>query len=121
MTRKKELSIDLVESVRDNVIFDDNSKISVQDKGNVLIKLKHGNHDFILNVYYVPNLHRNLLSLSQLLQKNCNVDMKNHYLTLWDTHHNLITYVKISYGRILFFHFQHDILKCFSSIIHGNS
>ena len=67
MTRKKELSIDLVESVRDNVIFDDNSKISVQDKGNVLIKLKHGNHDFILNVYYVPNLHRNLLSLSQIL------------------------------------------------------
>ena len=49
-----------------DIIFGDSSKIQIKGKGIVLIHLKNGGHKIILDVYYVPKLRSNILSLRQL-------------------------------------------------------
>jgi len=51
--------VDLDESVSGNVSFGDNFKTPVKGKGKILICLKDGRHEFISNVYYIPNMKNN--------------------------------------------------------------
>ena len=69
MCGKRSMFVDLDESVSGNVSFGDESKIPVKGKGKILIRMKDGKHEFISNVYYVPNMKNNILSLGQLLEK----------------------------------------------------
>ncbi|XP_028102218.1 uncharacterized protein LOC114301468 [Camellia sinensis] len=54
MCGKRELFIELDDTVQAQVSFGDSSKTPVKGRGNILIKLKNGDHDYISNVYYVP-------------------------------------------------------------------
>ena len=63
MCGRKNMFVELNESVSENVSFGDDSKIPVKGKGNILIRLRDGRHQFISNVYYVPNMKNNILSL----------------------------------------------------------
>ena len=69
--------VELNESVSGNVSFGDDSTIAVKGRSNILIRLKDGRHQFISNVYYVPNMKSNILSLGQLLEKGYDIHMKN--------------------------------------------
>ena len=75
----KNMFVDLAKS--DHVTFEDVSKISVKRKDKILIRLKNGRHQFILNVYFMPNMKNNILSLSQLLEKVYDIHMKNQSLS----------------------------------------
>ena len=57
---------------RGNVSFGDTSKVQIQGKCVILIFVKNGNHKLVTNVYYVPKLKSNILSLGNLLR----TDMK---------------------------------------------
>ena len=63
MCGRKDMFVELNESISRNVSFGDDSIIAVKGKGNILIRLKDGRHQFISNVYYVPNMKSNILSL----------------------------------------------------------
>lgn len=60
---KKKHVGDLDESISGNGSFGDDFKILVKDKGKIPMRLKDGRRDFILNVYYVPNMKNNITSL----------------------------------------------------------
>ena len=60
---------DLDESFRSSVKFGDNSKISVIGKGKVTIQTKGNSTHTIANVFFVPDLKTNLLSVGQLQEK----------------------------------------------------
>ncbi|KAA8541348.1 hypothetical protein F0562_025333 [Nyssa sinensis] len=53
MCGRKELFVDLNETIQGQVSFSNSSKTLVKAKGNIMIKNKSGDYDFISNVYYV--------------------------------------------------------------------
>ncbi|XP_028061494.1 uncharacterized protein LOC114264962 [Camellia sinensis] len=76
MCGKRELFIEFDETVQAQVSFGDSSKTPVKGRGNILIKLKNGDHDYISNVYYVPAMKNNILSMGQLPKKGYDISMK---------------------------------------------
>jgi len=55
--------VELDESGSENVSFGDESKVPVKGKGKILIRLKNKSHQFIFNVYCIPKMKDNILSL----------------------------------------------------------
>ncbi|XP_061336666.1 uncharacterized protein LOC133283767 [Gastrolobium bilobum] len=108
---KRNMFVKLDESVNGNISFEDESKTPVKGKCKILIRLKDGRHEFISNVYYVPNMKNNILSLGQLLQKGFDVHLRNNTLSLRDNQNNLIAKVPMSRNRMFLLNIQQDIAK----------
>ncbi|XP_028066576.1 uncharacterized protein LOC114269456 [Camellia sinensis] len=114
---KRELFIELDEIGQAQVSFGDSSKTPMKGRGNMLSKLKNGDHNYISNVYYVPAMKNNILSIGQLLEKGYDISMKDCHLTIKDSHGNLIARVRMSKNRMFALNIQHDAAKCLSAII----
>ncbi|KAL5736681.1 hypothetical protein ACOSQ2_031469 [Xanthoceras sorbifolium] len=63
MCGEKSAFSELNESFRNTVKFGDNSTVSIMGKGNVLIRIKTNSVQIISNVFFVPDLKMNLLSI----------------------------------------------------------
>ena len=73
MCRKKELFMELVEGVHRSVSLEDSSKLSVEGKGKIKIYQKDDKPEYIFDVYYIPNMSSNILSINQLFRKGYKV------------------------------------------------
>eukprot|EP00257_Ricinus_communis_P022247 XP_015581921.1 uncharacterized protein LOC107262187 [Ricinus communis] len=90
MTVKKNLFVTIDESYNDSISFADDKKIVYEGKGDILIQAKNGSHQFITDVYYVPKMKVNVLSLCQLLEKQFKIYLKNGALVMKDNKGNMI-------------------------------
>ncbi|PON51061.1 hypothetical protein PanWU01x14_219190 [Parasponia andersonii] len=100
MCGKRDVFIELDESMTGNVSFRDNSKATIKSKDKILIHLRNGEHQFIPNIYYVPNIKSNILSLGQLLEKGYDIHMKENSLSLKDNRNKLITKAPMTRNRM---------------------
>ena len=100
MCGHRELFSDLDETIQGLVTFGDTSKVSFKGKGNIPIKLKNGDHSHIANVYYVPAIKQNLISIGQLMERGYTLYSKNCHLTIRDYNGRLMAYVKMSKNRM---------------------
>ena len=112
MCGERRMFVELNQMVKGNVSFGDESKIPVEGKGKILIRLKNGGHQFISNVYFVPNMKNNILSLGQLLEKGYDIHLKENNLFLRDDKSNLIAKVPMTKNRMFLLNIQHDVPKC---------
>ncbi|KAI9156917.1 hypothetical protein LWI28_014078 [Acer negundo] len=119
MTGRKDLFTELDEKVHGEISFGDLSKISVQGRGDVMIKQKNGDHAFISNVYYVPDMKTNILSLGQLLEKGYHISLQNMQLTITDARGKLVTRVQMTKNRMFPLAIHHDTPKCLTAIINN--
>ncbi len=74
----------LDQSVKSQVTLGTDNKVSVMGKGEVKIFTKKGEKKTIADVYYVPGMKCNLLSVGQLVQKGYNVFFVNDVCTIMD-------------------------------------
>lgn len=69
MTGMKKHFQNIDESVKLQVKLGNNKEIQIEGKGTVAIKTESGTEKLIHDVYYIPGLAYNLLSVGQLIQK----------------------------------------------------
>ncbi|KAL4320263.1 hypothetical protein GQ457_18G013060 [Hibiscus cannabinus] len=109
------------EKVKGNVSFGDSSKVQIQGKGTILISLKDDSHSLITDVYYVPKLKSNILSLGQLLEKGCEIHMKDRCLWLRNQYANLIAKVSMSKNRMFVFNLKTINAKCLKASVENEA
>ena len=78
--------MDLNTKVKSNVCFGDNTKVKIKGKGTILFQAKDESHKVIHDVYYIPKLRSNILSIGQLMETGCKIIMEGR--TLWLKNHN---------------------------------
>jgi len=87
-------------------------KLSSNEKGMILIKLKDEIHQFIGDIYYISMEKNNILSLRQLLKKGYMIKMKDRILTLLGTKGDMIVKVAMIKNRMFLLNIEMDVPKC---------
>ncbi|KAG7564056.1 Ribosomal protein S5 domain 2-type fold [Arabidopsis suecica] len=90
----------LDESVTGKVRFGDDSQIDIKEKGSIVFVAKNGESRALHDVYYIPDLRSNIMSLGQATESGCNVKMREDYLTLYDCDGKLLVKAKRSRNRL---------------------
>ena len=112
MCGKKEQFPQLDELVRGEINFGSKSKVLIMGKVNIKTHFKDDTDVTIVNVFFVPNLFENLLSMRHLTQKGHIITISNGVCTLSDKNKKMITKVHkeqdVSYvfSRKNFIHFE---------------
>jgi hypothetical protein len=101
MTGHKSLFSELNLSVGGTVQFGDGSTVDIAGRGNVLLKLSSG-HKVLTNVYYVPKLKRNSISLGQLTERGCKIVLEDEFLWGYDRQRQLMMKVERSKNRLYY-------------------
>jgi hypothetical protein len=63
MCGDKDKFMELDELIKGNVTFVDHLKVFCKRKYTILIQIKNSSHQFIGDVYYIPTIKSNILSL----------------------------------------------------------
>lgn len=84
MTGNIALFSKLDQSVKSQVTLGTDSKVSIMGKGEVNILTNKGEKKTIVDVYYVPRMKCNLLSIGQVVQKSYNIFFENDVCTIMD-------------------------------------
>ncbi|KAK1423646.1 hypothetical protein QVD17_18952 [Tagetes erecta] len=100
MTGVKELFAELDESVTGQVRFGDGSKVQIHGKGTILFECKNGDQLSISDVYFIPALTSNILSLGQLTEDDYDIRMRHDFLRMFDERGRLVMKVQRSANRL---------------------
>ena len=87
------------------------SKVKVNGKGVIVVYSKNGKRRTIHDVYYVPGLMCNLLSVGQLLEKEYRVFFKNKVCTIYVKYPSkqLIARVEMTKNRMFLLTMRNDL------------
>jgi len=77
------------------VSFGDDSKVAVKGHGTIRHMKKDGQIEEIRDIYYVPKLKSNILSMGQMIEKGNSVLMKDRVLYLKDKFGRLVTQLEM--------------------------
>ncbi|GKC43195.1 zinc finger, CCHC-type containing protein [Tanacetum coccineum] len=112
MTGVKSHFKDIDESVSGRVRFGDGSYVQIKGKGSILLECRNHEQKIVSDVYYIPNLKSNILSLGQLTEIGCKVIMDGNKLTLYDKSKKLLMKVERSKNRLYSIRLQIDTPIC---------
>ena len=100
MNGLKHLFTDLKEINSGVVSCGDSSKIEVKRKGEICYTRKNGKQGSIEDVYYVPDMKNNILSLGQLLEKGYSIFKEDKFMFLKDKYGRTIAKTEMSKNRM---------------------
>lgn len=110
--RKKEWLVNLNSSIKSNVRFTDNSTITAEGIGKVLIIRKNGKIAYIDDVLYVPTMKSNLLSLGHLLEKGYTMSMQQHHIEVFDRKQRTMLKVPLARNRTFEVNLNATAIQC---------
>ncbi|WZZ46597.1 hypothetical protein YC2023_042856 [Brassica napus] len=111
----------LDETITGKVQFGDDSRIDIKGKGSILFVGNDGDRKTLADVYFIPELQSNIISLGQATESGCDVRMREDYLTLHDKDGVLITKAKRARNRIYKVTMEIVDNKCLQLITGGDS
>lgn len=100
MTGDRSKFRELDEGVTGLVKFGDGSTVEIKGKGSILFKGKTGEELLFREVYFIPTLCNNIISLGQLSENGNKVVLNGNYLWVYDGNGRLIMNVKRSENRL---------------------
>lgn len=103
MVGRKDWLFNFDDSFRDFVKLGDNSKMPVMGKGNLKLYIG-GLVQVVTEVYYLPGLMNNLLSIGQLQQKNLTIVFSNDLCKVYHENRGLIMSTQMSVNRMYIIH-----------------
>ncbi|KAE8679315.1 hypothetical protein F3Y22_tig00111402pilonHSYRG01195 [Hibiscus syriacus] len=109
------------ETVHGRVTFGDDSHTEIKGKGEVMITQRNGEKKYISDVYYVPALKSNIISLGQLLEKGYEVQMKNRSLAIKNKEGELIAQAVMTRNRLFTIYIESGEVKCMKTAIKDDS
>ncbi|KAG6741317.1 hypothetical protein POTOM_054550 [Populus tomentosa] len=93
--------------------FGDGSTVKIQGRGSVLLEDFTGEHRILTNVYYIPMLKSNIISLGQLDENGCKVVIEGGVMTILDRLQRLLAKVKRSSNRLYVLNIASALPECF--------
>lgn len=112
MTRHKGKFRDLDESMTGLVKFGDGSTVDIKGKGTVAFKCKNGEEKLLRDVYFIPRLHNNIVSLGQMSEDGNKVILDGEYLWVYDERRRLLMRVKRSANRLYKISLEESTSSC---------
>ncbi|KAM2061102.1 hypothetical protein ACFX1T_046213 [Malus domestica] len=122
MCGKKEIFCDLNEGFKDSVKLGNDASLKVQGNGSIQIEID-GTMHVITEVFYVPDLKNNLLSIGQLQENGLAVLMQHITCKIFHPKRGLIMETTMSHNRmfIIIARCQLKEQKCLVSLIINQS
>jgi hypothetical protein len=115
MTGDKAQFSELNLSVGGTVRFGDGRTIGIEGRGTVIFELKDGGHKVLTDVYYIPRLKSNIISLGQLTEHGCEIVLKDKFLWRYDHERKLIMKVERAKKRLYILNLDHVDPICLMS------
>ena len=100
MTGCKEFFSTLDENFHTTVSLGNYSTLQVMGKETVDIKTRNGFAESISNVFYIPDLNANLLSIGQLQEKGYVITFQNDAYEIYDSKRGSIAKMKMTTNRL---------------------
>ncbi|KAG7599681.1 GAG-pre-integrase domain [Arabidopsis suecica] len=121
MTGKLSFFTKLDQTITGKVRFGDDSRINIEGKGSITFVAKNGERRTLSDVYYIPELRSNIISLGQATEAGCDVHMRKDNLTLSDKNVNLLVHAKRSKNRLYKVVMEVENSKCLQLIVSNDS
>lgn len=100
MTGFKSKFANLDEAISGQVKFRDESTVKIEGKRSINYKCKNGEERTLHEVYYIPTLCNNIISLGQFSEEGNKVVMSGEFLRVFDKQEKLLIKVKRSPNRL---------------------
>ena len=100
MTGHREKFTKLDESVAGQVKFGDGSVVHIRGKGSIQLLCKNGEERELKDVFFIPSLRSNIISLGQLSEEGNKVILDGDQLWVYDTSGKLLMRVRRSSNRL---------------------
>ncbi|KAI3800975.1 hypothetical protein L1987_29075 [Smallanthus sonchifolius] len=90
----------LDKKVGGNVRFGDGSCVEIEGRGSVILDCNNDEQRLLTNVYFIPKLRSNILSLGQATENGCEIRMKDEFLWFYGSDGKLLMKVLRSPNRL---------------------
>ncbi|XP_020253974.1 uncharacterized protein LOC109831046 [Asparagus officinalis] len=100
MTGQPSMFKHLDESIHGRVKFGDGSMVQIKGKGSIIFQCKNGEQRLLPEVYFIPSLCSNIISLGQLSKDGSRAIMCGAFLWIYDRNGRLLIKVKRSPNRL---------------------
>ncbi|CAA0357000.1 unnamed protein product [Arabidopsis thaliana] len=100
MTGDRRYFNQLDESVTGKFRFGDDSRIDIKGKGTITFTDTEGRSRVMSDVYFIPDLRSNIISLGQATESGCDIRLKGEHLRMFDRDGKLLVQAERSKNRL---------------------